>query len=394
MAKRAKKRIKINPNEFGGLLYDIKELKAISRVLFDGKIFRYSSKKPSAADDFESKIKEYLGVKFAHGLNSGTSALAAALKSVGVKAGDRVLISAYTFIATPASVVNVGAVPIPIDLDLDTAMNLSQLEKEINKRCSAIIPVHLQGRAFDIRPIIKLARRKNIPVIEDACQAFGARYGQTFAGCFGDIGVFSFQQYKQISSGEGGMIVTNNKDYYQKAKIYSDNGVVRENMSWDVNGAMIGDNLRMNNLQAAILNVQLNKLPWTISAQKKYRSYILSAIQNLDISCILNSRDVQGETGMNILFLASSAAKASAIMLHAKQKNIEFRYLWDRPYYQHGVFDLNRMTPKYLKSDKCENADSISKRLISLSVPPVLSRSELDVIIEEIRDLHKFNYFN
>lgn len=393
MDKETKKITKINPNEFGSLLYDYQELDAISRVLFDDKIFRYSSKEVSSfVNKFEDEVKKYLGIKYALGLNNGTSALKAALRAIGIKPGDRVLISAYTFIATPASVISLGAVPIPIDLDLDNAMDLSQLESEIDKDCAAIVPVHLQGRSFNISPIIKLAHKKDVPVIEDACQAFGAKYGRIPAGCFGDIGVFSFQQYKQISSGEGGMIVTNNEDYYRKARIYSDHGVVRELMSWDTNEAMIGDNLRMNNLQAAMLKVQFGRLPNMITSQRKNRDFILNGVSNLRIDSIVNSSDVEGETGMNLLFLVSSAQKAAEVIAHAKQSKIEFRYLWDRPYYKHGVFDRKRLTPKQLGTSICKNAEDISRRLISLSIPPTLSRDDLIKMTEEIKILHKLNY--
>ncbi len=389
MGKRIKRNTRINPNEFGDLLYDRKELDAISCVLLDGKIFRYSGKKPSPTDIFENKVKRYLGVKYAHGLNSGTSALKASLRALEIKPGDRVLISAYTFIATPAAVISLGAIPIPIDLNLDTGMDLFQLKTEINKGCVAIIPVHLQGRTFNISPIIKLAHKKNIPVIEDACQAFGAKYGHTPAGCFGDMGVFSFQQYKQISSGEGGMIITNNRDYYRKTKIYSDHGIVRELRSWDTDEAIIGDNLRMDNLRAAILNVQIGKLPVMIATQKKNRDFILGGVSNLKITSIINSSDVKGETCMNILFLAASVKKTVDIISHAKNSKIEFRYLWDRPYYKHGIFEKMEMTPRYLGSFICKNAEDISKRLVFLSIPPTLSGNDLKKIVKEIKTLHK-----
>ncbi|KKS52116.1 MAG: Glutamine-scyllo-inositol transaminase [Parcubacteria group bacterium GW2011_GWA2_42_28] len=392
MGKRTKKIEKINPNEFGGLLYDHQELDAVLHVLFDAKIFRYAGRKLSKVDRFENEIKKYLRVKYALGLNSGTSALKTALYAIGVKPHDRVLISAYTFIATAASVVNLGAIPIPIDFDMNNCMNLSILEQETNKGCTAIIPVHLQGRAFNIEPILKVARQHNIPVIEDACQAFASKYHDTPAGVFGDIGVYSFQQYKQISSGEGGLIVTNNENYYRRAKIYSDHGMVRELMSWDSTEAMIGDNLRINNLQAAILRVQLKKVSRLLVRQKKNRSYILSHIDSSNIKSIVNSGDIEGETGMNIMFLTSSAKIATGLIAHAKQRKIEFRRLWDRPYYKYDVFRVNKLTPEYLGSANCERAEDISQRLISLSISPTLSEDNLKNIVLEIKALLGLKY--
>lgn len=392
MDQRTKKIKKINPNEFGGLVYDRQMLDGILHVLFEAKIFRYADRKLSEADRFENEIKKYLKVKYALGLSSGTGGLKTALGAIGVKPHDRVLISAYTFIATPASVVNIGAIPIPIDFDMNNGMNLSNLEQEINKGCRAIILVHLQGRAFNIEPILKIARRHNIPVIEDACQSFAAKYCDTPAGAFGDIGVYSFQQYKQISSGEGGLIVTNNENYYRRAKIYSDHGMVRESMSWDSSEAMIGDNLRINNLQAAILRAQLKKIPWMLARQKKNRSYILGRIDNGNIKSIVNSGDIEGETGMNIMFLTSSGQIATKIIAHAKQRKIEFRRLWDRPYYKHGVFKVNKLTPKYLGSTTCKIAEDISQRLISVSIPPTLFNDNVKNIVREIKALQRLKY--
>lgn len=387
MDKGIKKKRKINPNEFAGLLYDHREIKAVQEILLSGKIFRYSSREESPADRLEKNVENYLGINYALGLNSGTSALKAALVSLGVTRGERVLVSAYTFIATPAAVVSIGANPVPIDLDLETGMDLQQLETEIKKGCAAIIPVHIQGQAFNLLPVIKLARKYNVPVIEDACQAFGAKYQSKYAGCLGDIGVFSFQQYKQISSGEGGMLVTKKKQLYEKAKIYSDHGVIREFRSWDKPGAMIGDNLRINNLQAAILNVQLDRLPKVISSQKDKRGLILKSLKS-GSEYLIEIPDIAGITGMNLLFLMPSAKQAEKTILNAKNHNIEFRYLWDRPYYLHGVFNKAKLTPKDLKTARCKNAEDISGRLISLSIPPTLSRTDIRKITKEIESWH------
>lgn len=392
MGQRIKKIKKINPNEFGGLVYDRQELDAVLHVLFEAKIFRYADRKLSEADRFENEIKKYLKVKYALGLSSGTGALKTALFAIGIKPHDRVLISAYTFIATPASVVSMGAIPIPIDFDMNNGMNLSNLEQEINKGCRAIISVHLQGRAFNIEPILKIARRHNIPVIEDACQSFAAKYCDIPAGAFGDIGVYSFQQYKQISSGEGGLIATNNQSYYRRAKIYSDHGMLRESMSWDSSEAMIGDNLRINNIQAAILRAQLKKLPRILARQKKNRNYIFNRVDSDNMKSIVNSGDIEGETGMNIMFLTSSVQIATKIITHANQRKIEFRRLWDRPYYKHDVFRVNKLTPEYLESATCEVAEDMSQRLISLSIPPTLSDDNLKNIVREIKVLQRLRY--
>jgi len=386
---RIKKFKKINPNEFGGLLYGYEELFEIQKLLLENKIFRYANRKTSRTDQFETMVKKFLNVKYALGLNNGTSALKTALFAVGVKPGDRVLISAYTFIATAASVVSLGAIPVPIDFDFTNGMNLKDLETEVAKGCKVIIPVNVQGRAFDIRPIIELAKSNDIFVIEDSCQAFGAKFDGAYAGCLGDIGVFSFQQYKQVSAGEGGLMVCNNEKFYNIAKNYSDHGIVRDLMTWDNDEAVIGDNYRMNNLQAVILKIQMKRIRGMIRNQTRNRKYILSKISPSKLTSMISSPDISGETGMNIFFLLSNKEVTDQVIAHARAKNIEIRRMWDRPYYLHGVFKRAKLDPANLGKSDCLIAEDIATRFVSVSIPPTLVEKNLNKIASEIRELQK-----
>lgn len=391
MDKKNKRFKKINPNEYGGLLYDHKEIEALINVLYEGKIFRYATRNKSAVDTFEESVSRFFNSKYALGLNNGTSALKTALIALGVKPGDRVLISSYTFIATAAAVISVGAIPIPIDFDFETAVNLKDLEAELIKGAAAVIPVHIQGRCFNLHPLISLTKSYKVPVIEDACQAFGAMYKKKFAGTFGDIGVFSFQQYKQISAGEGGLLITNNVRYFKKAKIYSDHGVVREIMSWDSDEAMIGDNLRMNNIHGVIMKIQMDKLPTLFRIQKEHHRYIWKKLTALQLQCLVQSPDPSGETAMNIMFLAKDKESADTIIAHSKEKNLEFRRLWDRPYYMHPVIGKLGLTPNDLEARNCETAQTVASRLLSVSLPPILTEKMLDKIVTEFAILKKMN---
>ncbi|MDD4937404.1 MAG: aminotransferase class I/II-fold pyridoxal phosphate-dependent enzyme [Candidatus Shapirobacteria bacterium] len=378
---------KINPNEYGGLLYNEEKIEEIKKILQTKKIFRYSSRKISITDKLENCVKKYLDINFALGLNSGTSALKTALFAVGVKPGDRVLISSFTFIATAAVVISLGAIPIPIDFDFNNCMNIDDLKTEIAKGCKVIVPVHIQGRTFDLTQIIKLAKKNKIMVVEDACQAFASKYLDKFSGTIGDVGVYSFQQYKQISAGEGGMLVTNNEKIYKQAKIYSDHGMVRETMTWDDEMATIGENSRMNNLQAAIVKIQIKNIKSILRLQHKNRMYIMKHIGKIDN--LINSPDIKGETGMNILFLLKNKETADLAIANARGKNIEIRRLWDRPYYIHGVFKKIKLRPEDLGKNKCVVAEDISERLVSVSIPPTLEQKHLNRIIKEIRQLKK-----
>lgn len=377
---------RINPNEFGALMFDEKEEESIIKILNKKKFFRYSSKDLVVADIFEKMVQDKFDVGYALGLNNGTSALKVALHALGIKSKSRVLVSAYTFIATAAAVVHMGAIPIPIDFNFETGMDLKHLEKELKRGAKAIIPVHLQGRCFDLLEVVNLSKKYDVPVIEDACQAFGATNNNNYAGCFGQIGVFSFQQNKQISSGEGGLLITNDEELYTRSKIFADHGIIRESMSWDENEAQIGDNYRINNFQAAILVEQMKKIDKMIQLQKKHRNYLIKKASLNTLKNVINSTDMSGETGMNIFFLFNSKNDADNAIVHAKQEKVELRKLWTKPFYQLEVFSEHKKKFKYLE---CLSAEEIASKLLSLSIPPVIEKKYLDIMADEIISLVK-----
>lgn len=391
MDQQLKVRNRINPNEYGGLMIDTAELNAVQDVLLNEKIFRYSGKSETKSDKFETAAREFFGQQFALGLNNGTSALKAALFAIGLKKGDRVLISAYTFIATAASVIALGGIPIPIDFDFEYGMNLDDVRGEIAKGCRAIIPVHLQGRAFDLRPLVEIAHEKGIQVVEDACQAFGATCDGIFAGTFGDIGVFSFQQNKLLTCGEGGLIVTNNPYYYTQARNHADHGGVRDGWpSWDKEGASIGDNYRINNIQAAILIEQLKKFEVMKLRQTESRNLLMQSFLSAGFTAIHESQDPIGDTGMNILFLAKTPESADKAIEYAKEFKVEIRYLWHKLYYNFKVMKEAGFDPDSLGKAVCPTAEDVSLRLVSLSLPPILSArdlQELEKVMLEIKNL-------
>lgn len=218
----------------------------------------------------------------------------------------------------------------------------------------------------------------------------GTKNNGKFAGTFSDIGIFSFQQNKPLTSGEGGIVLTDNEDYYKTARNYSDMGSVRDYYpSWDKEGALIGDNYRMNNLQGAILNEQLLKFDKMIDIQKENKKYILDNINSKDmISTIINDSS-KDDTGINILFLTKNEKMAKECIDIAKKEKVEIRYLWNRPYYLQKVITDAKLTPKELGKKECTLAEIISKTLISISLPPILKKEELDIIVNLLNKLIK-----
>ncbi len=210
---------------------------------------------------FESEFASYCGASEAIGVNSGTSALHLALLAAGIGPGDEVITVPFTFVATVAAIRYTGATPVFVDIDTESyTLDVSQLEKAITRRTRAILPVHLYGQPADMQPLLDIARRRDLVVIEDAAQAHGARYRNKPVGSLGDMGCFSFYPGKNLGAcGEGGAVVTSNPDFARKIRMLRDWGAERK-----YEHVLAGYNYRMEAMQGAILRVKLRHLDrWT-----------------------------------------------------------------------------------------------------------------------------------
>ena len=206
---------------------------------------------------FEKAFAEYLDARFCIGVNSGTAALQLALMACGIGLGDEVIAPSFTFFATAEAVSVLGAKPVFIDIDpVSYTIDPAQLEAAITPRTRAIIPVHLYGQAADLDPILEVAQRHNLRVIEDAAQAHGAEYKGKRVGALGDAGCFSFYPSKNLGAyGEAGAIVTNDEALAQKLRLLRDHGSTSKYAH-----AIVGYNFRMEEIQAAVLGVKLPHL--------------------------------------------------------------------------------------------------------------------------------------
>ena len=210
---------------------------------------------------FEEEFAAYVGADHGIAVNTGTSALHLALLAAGVEPGDEVITVSMTFLATAAAVAYIGARPVFVDVDMQTyTMDASQIEAAITEKTKAILPVHLYGQAADMDPIMEIARRHNLVVIEDACQAHGGRYKDRPLGSIGDLACFSFYPGKNLGAyGEGGLVSTNNADYAAKIRMLRDWGQAQK-----YHHDVLGFNYRMDGFQGAVLRVKLRHLEdWT-----------------------------------------------------------------------------------------------------------------------------------
>lgn len=375
----------INPNEYGSLYFDNKEENAVLNVLKNEKIFRYASDKVSTTDKFEEMLKKKVNCKYALGVTNGTSGLITALIGCDVKAGDRVLVSSYTFLATALAVKCLEAIPVPLNIDLQNGFDLQDLQEELKKGCKAVIVVQLQGRCFDLSKVKCLLEKYNVKLIEDSCQAFGAKIKDEYAGTIGDVGVYSFQQFKQVSCGEGGAVVTNNKTIYQKMRNYTDMGAERNLFpNWNGNDVLFGQNYRTNNIMAAILCEQLKKVDNIILKQQKSRNYILSKVK---LNNLINSVDPNGDTGMNILLLLNSKEEFNNVKEIGDKQNIEVRRMWNGLYFENELFNRNKLTDVDLKNNSCSKSRELVDRLAVISIPPILNKEDCNKIIDFLNEI-------
>ncbi|BAZ24806.1 glutamine--scyllo-inositol transaminase [Kalymmatonema gypsitolerans NIES-4073] len=210
---------------------------------------------------FEKEFAGYCGADYGIAVNTGTSALHLALLAAGVGSGDEVITVPFTFVATVAAICYTGATPVFVDINpVSYTIDVNQIEKAITERTKAILPVHLYGQAADMEPILEIARRHGLTVIEDAAQAHGAEYKGRRAGSIGDFGCFSFYPGKNLGAyGEGGMVITNNPEYVRTIQVLRDWGQERRYQH-----ILKGYNYRMDGIQGAILRVKLRYLDaWT-----------------------------------------------------------------------------------------------------------------------------------
>jgi dTDP-4-amino-4,6-dideoxygalactose transaminase len=210
---------------------------------------------------FEEEFAAYSGAREAIGVNSGTSALHLALLAAGVGPGDEVITVPFTFVATAAAIVYTGATPVFVDIDPDTFnIDVTRIEAAITPRTRAILPVHLFGQTADMDPIMEIAGRHGLVVIEDAAQAHGAEYKGRRAGSIGDLACFSFYPAKNLGAcGEGGAVTTNNPDFAHKIRVLRDWGSEKKYVH-----EVMGYNYRLEGIQGAILRVKLRHLEaWT-----------------------------------------------------------------------------------------------------------------------------------
>ena len=373
------------------------EQKAVKKIIKSKSLFRYHG--PNLlykTDEFEKNMAKYLNVKYVLACSNGTAAIKLSCIANGIGPGDEVIMSPFTFIASASSVLSCGAVPKFVDIDDTMNIDPSKIEENISTKTKAILAIHMQGQPCDMKNIMKIAKKHNLIVIEDAAQAFGAEIDGKKIGTIGDVGAFSLQAGKTITCGEGGFIATNSKKIYQIAKMYHDNGGYRIGCNyptWENKKTIYGENFKLTEIQSAIANEQLKKVNKILNKQQQVYKYI---VDNLDIDFyklrphIDNSRLVHS----NIAIEFSSQKQCQQFIKYMNKYGIGFN-----TYCSNLINNFD--TFKYKKSwhssnfpynisnydDKeCPNTEDLFRRVAWFSLSASLKQKHLKFIVKKLED--------
>lgn len=325
--------------------------------------------------NFEKEFAEFCDSKYCVGVNSGTDALRFALMAVGVKPGDEVITVPNTFIATTEAISQVGAVPVFVDIYPDTCnMDISLIEEKMTEKTKVILPVHLYGQPADMDPILELAEKHNLMVIEDACQAHGALYKDRNAGSMGIVGCFSFYPGKNLGAyGEGGAVVTQDEEITEKIRMIRDHGQEKKYFH-----SLEGYNGRLDAIQAGVLRIKLKRLKnWNQSRRKNAALYneALSGIE--DVTLPVEADFAQSVYHLYVIFID----ERDALQKFLADKGIATGLHYPLPLHlQKAYAHLGYKQGDFPATEKA------AKRLLSLPMFPELTREQIEYVADSIRE--------
>lgn len=303
---------------------------AAGRAIADGELSRYNNKGQFTLR-FEQALGEMVGARHVISVTGGTAALTCALAAAGIGPGDEVLVPAYTWMATATAPVMVGAVPILVDINETLTIDPADIERKITPHTKAIIPVHMVNVPCDMDAILAIAKKHNLMVIEDACQAVGVRYKDRYCGAIGDLGAFSFNKYKNINIGEGGAVLTSDDTLFARARNFHDLGTNFRVHEETLNlSAFVGNNMRTTEIEGAMLGVQLKKLSPMLTRYQRQREALCALLA--DKYQVSPHNDPAHAVSLTVLFDTPEEAKAFAAKggAHVLKDNSKHVYTnWD-----------------------------------------------------------------
>lgn len=300
----------------GTELFGAEERKEVNEVLETGILFRYKHdalrNNHWKAIDFENEVKKITGAKFAHAMSSGSTAIATALAASGIGTGDEVIVPPFTFIATIEAVLFVGALPVFAEVDETLCLSAEGIKKAMTPKTKGVCLVHMCGGMADMDAIMKVINENKLILVEDAGQAFASSYKGTYTGLFGKAGSYSFDFFKIATAGEGGVLVTNDEDIYNKADVYSDHGHDHIGAVRGMeNHPYLGFNYRIGELNAAVGVAQTRKVPGIREKNRHNKKFLTNELSKVPGIGFARLADPDGDsaTFLNVLMPDTETAQ-------------------------------------------------------------------------------------
>lgn len=322
----------------------------------------------------EEEFAKFCGTKHAIGVDTGLSAIELVLRALNIGAGDEVITVANTFIATVLGASASGAIPVLVDCDPDTYnIDPGKIEAAITEKTKAIIPVHLYGQPADMDPILEIAKKHNLYVLEDAAQAHGAYYKGQRAGSIGDAGTFSFYPAKNLGAyGDGGMIVTNNDDVAQTVRMYRNYGQSKK-YHHDVKGT----NCRLDTVQAAVLRVKLNHIDDWNGLRNQHAAYYTEQLSDTGFGLPVVAADTESVWHLYVI----RTTQREALMEFMAERNISTGIHYPVPVHMHPAYsELNHLQGQF------PNTEQYASEIVSLPMYPELTPELLDHVVKGLKD--------
>ena len=389
-------------------IFGDEERREVQDVIDTGVLFRYGfdqvRKGHWKAKTFELELAKRIGANHCHLCSSGTAALSIALAACGVGAGDEVIVPPFTFIATIEAVLNAGAVPVFAEIDETLCLDPELVKTVITPRTKAVMPVHMCGSMAHIDEIQNICRQNNLILIEDACQSLGATFKGKAVGTFGHMGCFSFDPVKTITCGEGGAVVTNDKDLYIAADAYADHGHDHIGDDRGLEGhPVLGANYRISELNAAVGVAQLKKLDSILETQRKHKKIIKDALAQFSEITFRKIPDEQGDSATFLSFFLPDESMARKTAAALGQAGVDACFFWyDNNWHYIRQWDhfkqlkslaklpleLLEHRPDY-QTLELPRSDSIMSRTISMLIKLSWTEEELEQRTQIIVDVIK-----
>jgi len=361
----------------GGMEVGDEELEALERVVRSRNLFRYYGvgDGPDEVAAFERDFAEHFGARHALCVNAGSSALICGLIGAGVGPGDEVIVPAYTWNATPNAVIATGALPVLAEIDDSLTLDPADVKARITSRTRAILPVHMRGAPADMRALTELARDRGLVLVEDVCQAAGASFEGRRLGTFGDAGAFSLQFNKIITTGEGGVLVTDRDDLYDLAiDVHDCAGPVRRGEGLP---RFPGWNFRASELTGAVARVQLRRLDGLLERMRGAHRRLAAHVSALPGMRLRRANDAEGDAGIALIAFAESAALARDAVDALQAEGVAAMQIYSPDVVDLHVFPYWKPVLDRIPAPDCPRTLELLERAIHLDLSPLNDEQDL-----------------